>query len=474
VHTVPIRGAGAIQAARLAMDEVVSGSKDGLQTAVRILLDDSRDTPRTHALAMAESDQTLEVLAAWSRRAGLSPGRLIPLRGVQLIAAVREAARWKSPQRGAMVYLDGEGTVIIGRDQGRTPFIRSMDFGYSMFTDAIVRGLRGAGAVQTLERIRAGEILFATGLPRRGEVLDPSTGLRADTVLPLMQPVLQGYVMEIRQTLRFGFGDLESASADVVLAGSGSSIPELAETLANQLELSVERMPGPRVLANPESGELVDVVQFFDELPAFTAASEESRRVRRSLRTAMACGIVLGGLAVAGTTTITSNDARELEVAKQAIQPEIDRISAYRGEIETAHTSVEALMATRAALDQALGLRSNWRAGLGAIAQCASESISIGEISAGHASDGGSEPVITVRGVASAPTDATQPGTATGDDAIGHFVQQLSKHPMVASAQVVSSRTDGSGEATSRVFTVSVRLLSAPSWSLAEVTEGAR
>ncbi len=465
VHTIPARGSAALQAAGLALREVLpSGASEGWQTDVRTLLEDGGRPPRSHVMAMAERDETCETLAHWIRRTGLVPGRLLPLRSVVLMAAVRAARRESTSRRCAVIYLEEEGTVIVGREIEQTPFVRGIDFGFGTLSDALSRGSRGLlTSGESLDRVRATEILFAAGFPKRGEMMDASIRLGSDAVMPLMQPVIQRYVMEIRHTLRFGFGEQEAASADLILCGPGSAIPGIAAVLASHLEVSVEIMPGEDAPVNIEARELSDASELMDQLPSFVAPTEDSRRVGRHLRAAAVCGAAVGVVALVGSWTMTERSMRTIVTRTVELDPQISQVSGYRERVEEAREAVTKLVATRATLEHTLGKRSDWQAGFAAIAIAAGEGVELAEVSGGFASDESGAAMLTVRGNVGPNRGAGEVGT----DALENFVRRLAQSPMVVSAQVVSSRSDGSGDAGDQQFTVAVRLVSASAWTLA-------
>ncbi len=460
VHTIPAVGSAAIQAASLALREVLpTGGIDGWQSDVRTLLEDGSKPPRSHVMAMAEREEACEALSGWVRRAGLVPGRLLPLRGVVLMAAMEAARRESQGRRCAVVYLEEEGTVIVGKEGGTTPFVRGIDFGFGTLADALSRGSRGLLASGgSLDRLQATEILFAAGFPKRGEMMDASIRLGSDAVLPLMQPVLQRYVMEIRHTLRFGFGEQEAASADLILCGPGAAIPGIEKVLASHLEISVEVMAGDAGRVNAEASELSEAAELLERLPSFVAPTEEARRVGRHLRAAAVCGAAVGVLALVGSWTMTTTSVRAVDQRLVELEPQISQVSGHRDRIEEAGLAVERLISTRTTLEKALGKRSDWRAGLAVVAEAAGTEVALAELSGGFSSDEAGCAILTVRGTVEA--------TADGRDPLEDFVKRLSASPMVTSAQVVSSRSDGSAGPGEQQFTVAVRLVSAPAWTL--------
>lgn len=460
VHTIPAVGSAAIQAASLALREVLpTGGIEGWQSDVRTLLEDGSKPPRSHVMAMAEREEACEALSGWVRRAGLVPGRLLPLRGVVLMAAMEAARRESQGRRCAVVYLEEEGTVIVGKEGGTTPFVRGIDFGFGTLADALSRGSRGLLASGgSLDRLQATEILFAAGFPKRGEMMDASIRLGSDAVLPLMQPVLQRYVMEIRHTLRFGFGEQEAASADLILCGPGAAIPGIEKVLASHLEISVEVMAGDAGRVNAEASELSEAAELLERLPSFVAPTEEARRVGRHLRAAAVCGAAVGVLALVGSWTMTTTSVRAVDQRLVELEPQISQVSGHRDRIEEAGLAVERLISTRTTLEKALGKRSDWRAGLAVVAEAAGTEVALAELSGGFSSDEAGCAILTVRGTVEA--------TADGRDPLEDFVKRLSASPMVTSAQVVSSRSDGSAGPGEQQFTVAVRLVSAPAWTL--------
>ena len=144
-----------------------------------------------------------------------------------------------------------------------------------------------------------------------------------DRALPLLYPVLQRFVVEIRQTLRFGFGP-EQAHAQVLLGGLGGTVAGLAEALATQLECDVIGLDG---------GVDIDPIFATDYLNAngFIAEHERDARRGRSLSGAIVAGLLLAGVALGGeyawlhsqrnaAHARTDEQAPEIEAATKELQ----------------------------------------------------------------------------------------------------------------------------------------------------------
>ena len=162
VFSLPVKGGAAFQAAQFSLTESLPSRDEVWPTSLTTLASDksSATAPKTHVLGVADSATATEVLAAWVERAGLKAGELIPAKAAALAQAVRVARTLPASGTHALLWVDDHATVLAGWSDGRLIFARSLDFGYWMLAEAMMRGCR-MGERRGIPQQLAYSILFS-------------------------------------------------------------------------------------------------------------------------------------------------------------------------------------------------------------------------------------------------------------------------------------------------------------------------
>ena len=103
-----------------------------------------------------------------------------------------------------------------------------------------------------------------------------------------LQPIdLQRYIIELRQSLRFGLSDEERADINLTITGPGASLPGLAELLARELDVLVEkdksRVAFDATAPGHDGGEVADVLHHRSFLNQLALVPRQMRVARTSL-----------------------------------------------------------------------------------------------------------------------------------------------------------------------------------------------
>ncbi len=467
IISVAAAPAAALQAARLSIGESIAGEAAQWILGCEVLHTDptsAGSVNKTHVTAVAERRDTAEIVTAFCERAGLVVRRQIPGKAAVIDRAVREAVAQSREAKATTLWMSDQSTVICSADRGGLLFARCVEFGYSQLADAILRGVSCVKGAATTGRDWAYGVLFGIGIPQRDQVLDASTGLKAEAVLPGMQSVLQRYVVETRQTLRFMLAEGELARASIGLTGPGAMIPGIAGVLTGQLDLPVSRLgagpepESPSVGTEDPRGELALLSEGIERMLAIEAPSRSQRRHQAQLRIALRCGAAAACCLIAGDVLLSLRAKGEVDAREAEIAPMVEEIAAAERTIEETQRMAGVVNTAEALVLGTFGDRTDWHAALGELTRMSDESIRLIDVSGSYPAESKRQPVLVLKGVATTPV--TGEGSSSGD-ALARYIDRLSASPIVQSAQLVSTRSERSDEVKSFVVSVNLRAVRA-------------
>ncbi|HYE61441.1 MAG TPA: hypothetical protein VD997_05555 [Phycisphaerales bacterium] len=452
VYSPPVRGAAAFSAAQFSLNESLPSHGEPWPTSLHPLESDpaSAANPKVHILGMADAPADTEAIANWVRRAGLTIRDFIPAKAAALKHAVRVASSLPPSGTHAVLWVADHATVLAGWSEGRLIFARSLDFGFHMLADAVMRGSRIADR-RGISQPMAYATLFQAGVPQRGVPVTPTeAGVVMDGVIPLMQPVFQRYAIETRQTLRFSVPESEQARLKITLAGPGASVPGFAQALEAQFDTGIEvhlEDHGDQVPAQ-DAGELGG----FGHYAAVTGVVSPTEFVNR-MNGRLYAGVRLGGviaamalLAHAGWTYAqTSRTRRQID----SLQERVEAMSAHELQVARAQQLSTDLAAATQSIKDTIGDRPRWIAGLALVSRDCGDVIELNHIAGTYGTDKERSPILTLSGTA-------YPGN--GKDSLTEFVTRLSKSPVVAGVKIVSTHASEISGVEAKTFIVSVQL----------------
>lgn len=478
VFSVPGSGSAAASAVELYLHQNLPNAASNWLMEYHLLADGTSDShdqiagaggARTTALTYADAADDADVLAGWVRRAGLEVEGVLPAKAAMLRAGLRvpEVCKLDPPDAAPRVFINlGEHAMTLTAWQGKRLLLaRCADVGYSLLVDAILRSAKLLPKSELFTREHATRTLFAGGLPQRGQVVDPGIQLSGDAVLPLMQPAMQRYVVETRQTLRFGMLESDAARASVQLIGPGAGIPGLAEALGVALDLHVQVSEGAakpgESIGEEHVGDLGLALELRSQTGWFVPGSVRVLRTSRSMGRSVRVGAAVALLTLCGLAGRAYVGERSMRPAIAQLRAEADAIDAEVRATIAAQQKARDLAAIVSITDQAIGVRTNWRATLAMLSRAMPAGVELIDVAGDFRSaDVVGRPALTIRGrVAGGPEDSTS-----------RLRDALSANPMVASARVVSSRVDAEGE---REFTIIIELqgVKTPGYLTADANE---
>lgn len=474
VFSAPTTGGAALQAADLYLQQMLPAVRNGWVTG-RHVSHEQDDTgellpstepagkskgKRTLMLTAADTCDATDILANWARRSGLLAQGVLATKAAMLQCALHDEER--KAQRGVRVHLHlGEHAMTLsGWVDGRLAFARCAEVGYALLSDAVYRSRRSARDGD-LTREDATRVLFSSGVPKLGQVMDAKRQLRAEAVLPLIQPALQRYMIELRQTLRFGMLESDLARASIVLAGPGAGVPHLAQTLSDAIEMPVERHGGESRsldvgVAEDSVGDLGLALALRGKDVWMLPPSVRAARTTRSLDLAVRGGALAAMVTLGAIAGINYAGAAHTQEQIESLKPRAEAITELRDARRQAEVRGVEAAQLRELLRTNLGSRPSWQGVLTLLADAPLMGVEIEEIGGASEGDATGAPTVLVHGRApwETPTDDSK---SQGEDPVAKFVSKLATCPLVKSARVVSTFADGPSQDVRR-FVVAIEL----------------
>jgi len=449
--TVQARARDAVAAARLALTQGGGDSTDRPSLARIVATENAGGAARTHVLSAGDSDVALDALAKWLARAGLVPGNLVPAEAAEMLGlAARFEAR--TPGEDPSLMLVGEHRTVLASGEGSSlRCVRTLDFGYGAMIDAIARGA-GAGELRTLSpsalRHWAREALFRVGIPRRDQAVDESAGVLAEHVLPMLQPVLQRFAVEIKQTLRFTLGEAGLVRGSLLLTGPGAAIPNLAPVLSTQIDIPVTAAEGQD--RSPLGAAANADLAALSLLPM----SERRRRDGVAFKRVLLAGAGAAAVLIAADAARTFREQYDVERALSAQTP---RLVEVRRDIELRRQAAELaerVEAQETAARVCLGARPDWAALMDELGALAAGQVRLTDV---NASSAGASSAATISGVAPMADRASG-----APDPLAAYIELLQKSPMIDGVELGSTRLGEFEGAPVKHFSVTARLVALP------------
>lgn len=384
-------------------------------------------------LAGADSEATLSTLATWVRRGGLELVSAVPTQSVLIASAARQTT--SDLLNRIVLHVGTDSTVIVGSAGGSVLFSRTIDSGVG---DMVASLERARTPTDAAEGSHPGGTLFDLGIPESRQQIDRFKAECGVNPLPLLQPLLQRFIVEIKQSIRFSYEDAQSQPQELVLSGQGAAIPGLAGLIGSQVDLPTDACPrsarfSPSEPAGP--GSELDIasrlpIRQFTLLPQ---ATREKRLVAAG-RLAIACGLGIAAAGVFGERHLVEQTRAHLEQRIAASQPQIDQ-ARFEQERELIATSGASTLArTVRRLTPQLEGRASLSMLLSSLMVNASDRVRLVEIRAGI--DGGA-PTATIEGILL--------GSDSGSDLRG-YINAIAASPAcrhVAVAWSRAARIDG-------------------------------
>jgi Tfp pilus assembly protein PilN len=386
VCTAAHQGAGSAQAAkaaRLALAEAAGFALDANPHSLSWLTSDTRGTEdgsaSIHTLGIADTEDTAKALASWIKQAGLEPSALIPDEVPGIAAAVDAALNLADGDNITVVLHIGEHrSALAAASKGRLRFIRQIAIGTESLVQAWTRELNIDGRTVVLDHTGAAEMLVRVGIPERRQVVDPERGITGDALLPLVQPILQRCVVDIKQSLRFGLEEKERENVTVFGIGPGSNVPALMRLVADQSAMNLGASPAKPGRASAGmidtwlEGRQISV----NLLPRGLQSQLIDRRVRRGLWVGVAATLTL----IVADAAMTRFELGSQERAAADLRHRMESTAPASALMQKLTSEQSALSSARQRVSAKLDSLADWDAVMVMLARCTPESVKLVQV----------------------------------------------------------------------------------------------
>ncbi|MHC4209519.1 MAG: PilN domain-containing protein [Planctomycetota bacterium] len=343
--------------------------------------DRSGPNRRWHVVVAADRIDVVRTLVELIESAGLTFDSAVPIDAAIMARLVRGAVAHQGSQHGWLYFGKHSSFFVIG-GQGRVSFERSIGLGVETIVQSLTRPIRLPDEEPVeLDHETAKKIVHEHGIPETDDAVHDDPRLTRAHIMPQIQPVLQRYVVELRQSLRFGLPENERDSIDITVSGPGSTVPGLSELMAWELKLKFATDPAYATFdyraPAGQGSELLDALedrQFLNNLnlqPGDTANRRQLGRLRRWMWSGAAVALVVVGFD-AVRLGARLNNARQEE---QNLQAAASELTALHQTHQTLNAALVAMGEMELAIAEEVGARADLRAILHELSRLTPESV---------------------------------------------------------------------------------------------------
>lgn len=456
IFSCPARGAAAMQAATLALTEQSGVDPAGNPCQIVPIAHDRSGSPKqTHLLMTADRDSTASSIAEWVKRAGLRLDGIAPAEGGHLTWLVQRLVKIPDNSGRVLMWIGSHRSALAVGGGGRLSLVRRLDIGVETLISALCKTslTQGDSGIPTLSREDARTIINTIGIPEAKSDVDAARGLRGYHLLPLLQPILQKCIVELKQSIRFGLDEGGRAGAKLSIVGPGAAVPRLGQVLSEQTEIELDPIGALDNEQSDLSVALLGLPSGCNLLPLEEARIGSLRRIRRSLWT--------GGAVAAATAlvlcSVTLHESSQASGKLKTMRGTISDLEAVMLERESGNTEIAAIERVLVAGDEQLGDAPRYADFLRELTLLTPESVRLGDISYSRTIENDkagktSRNRVELRGTAKANAEGASPDLTT-------YIQTLSKSPLVASVTLgATERAELDGSEALR-FTLTLTLV---------------
>lgn len=421
--------------------------------------DASSTQPQTHVVVAADRDEAISSISGIIEQANLRFDSATPLDAILMTRLAKRALNGPREHAGYL-YVGEHRSFFVISGAGSLLFARPINLGIDGLISCLTRPIRAANGGEPIELSRetAREILHKHGFPKRSQVVHEPLGLIGGQIIPLLAPILQRYIIELRQSLRFALPEELRQSVKLSISGPGSAIPGLASIMTEELRVPVSADELYKAYdyqrADSEGSELLDAIasrKLLGQLglqPQHIARSRQATRMRRWLWTGAAAAMVLIAADAVRCYALV-NDAR-LKATAAASRSANSKTLQSTG--EKLFAAVGAMNKLETVISHESGARVNLRACMQELSRLTPESIRLTNITfrqvEGHT-------VGNVSGYALA-------GPSNGKAEIEPFIGRLQGSPLFEKVVLANVQMQNSGEVAGQRFEANFTAVAAP------------
>ena len=431
--------------------------------------DRAEDNAQIHVVVAADRQDVTAAIVEMTEAAGLEFQSATPI-AATIMARLAGRALRKLPTERGWLYVGDHGSFFVVGGRGILRFGRAITIGLETLVESLTRPIRSSGAAEPIElNLReARDVLYGQGVAGADEVIHGHAPLTMSQLAPLAQPVLQRFVVELRQSIRFGVPETVRSSVMLVVTGPGSAVPGFAALLGQELALPVflDSRYAKYEYDSPASpgcdGNLaVANRRYLTQLnlqPREVTQQRSVTRIRRWLWTGVAAASVIVGL----DTVWIQVRLGELRGQETAIARETAELETLRQTQTRLATAVRAMNVLRGTIVQQIGAQVEYRAVLQEMSRLTPKSVQLSALSFQRSGD---QITGTVSGYADAGHDDT------GQSQLNEFIEALKQSPLIDNVELLNVEVTSIGKAAGERFESTFEVIAIPSIFAHELTD---
>ena len=350
--------AEACQAARLTCtDALPYAAASAVCRAVAVGRDRGGPKRKMHVVVAADRTDAVRAIVDMVQTAGLSFYSLTPVDAVTMPRLIARAIQPRGEQHGWLHFGEHSSFFLVYGD-GALRFERTIGIGLRTIAQSLTRPIRLPGGDESVELNdeTARKILHNHGIPDTDEIVLEDPPLTRRHIMPLIQPVLQRFLIELRQSLRFGIANEEERkSIAITVTGPGSRVPGFVGLLGWELRIDVTADESYAAYdhlspASPGS-ELLDAVQEprsltrLDLQPADVAQRRQVEGLRKWLWAGAAAALMFLGVDWVRYQSKLAAAEQEIEALTTAVDAVV-RMEKTRDQLLESFAATNGLKAT--------------------------------------------------------------------------------------------------------------------------------
>ncbi len=416
----------------------------------------SGETPRLHTIGVGDTEATLVALSETIERAGLVPREFVPAAAASLAAAVGAvSAQSDTDAPRVVLWVGNHSSGVAAIVCGGLSFARLVPVGVETLVEALARpvGSQQSESVALIDRDAGRQLLLRAGIPGPDGWETEGVSLDARAVLPLLQPVLQRLVVELKQSIRFGFSAEDRASAVLEIAGPGAGVPGVSKILSDGLGFPVV-LSSETFSADDSTGDIATALVLGATAPTLTPKEIAASNLAKNTGRALWIGGVIGILAIAAdagnswtrlrsaSATLETIDVKAFDDSTSVIAT---RNAAIAGQLGV--SGAESRLASR------LESSSPFGAVMVALAELTPEQVSLQSMDFRQSAEGVE---CVLRGVIVGDAEETETVR------LRKYTDTLQACPLVRETRLGETRRAFDGESQSLSFGIMLRLVTLP------------
>ena len=431
--------------------------------------DCSESDAQTHVVVAVDRQDVTGAIAEMTEAAGLDFQSATPIAATIIAWLAGQALRNQGTDCGSL-YVGDHGSFFVVGGHGILRFGRAIPIGLETLVESLTRPIRSSGTTESIELNieEARRILYHQGIAEADEVIQGHAPLKASQLAPLLQPVLQRFVVELRQSLRFGVPETVRESVALVMTGPGCAVPGFASLLGRELSLPVSLdlryanydYDSP-ASAGCEGNLAVADRRCLTEInlqPREVAQQRSIARLRRWLWTGVAAALVIVGL----NTVWLQVRLGELRQQERVLARETAGLETLHQTQTRLATAVRAMNVLRGTIVQQVGDHVDFRAVLHELSRLTPQSIQLSSLSFRRSGD-------QINGTVSGYAEADQHDN--GQTELTAFIEALKQSPLIENVELLNVQVASVGQTTGERFESGFEVIAIPSILALESTD---